>query len=214
MFDWLKRRKVTSNPATVQIHISHDDRVKGNAGVPELQVAATTGFLPKVRELLGKGADVHARDNEGNTALRVCATVEIASLLIQKGADVNARNDAGLTALHYASMLMEGYGDPLVRFYLANGAILDVVGSAGVTPLLVALGHGNKAQAKRLLDAGATVTAQRSDGMNALDIAIQKCPERDIVQILAAKGLRLNYKLLGAFDRDFLNQLLRQTGLN
>jgi ankyrin repeat protein len=45
------------------------------------------------------GADVHARDENGNTALHWAATAETVEALIRHGADVNARNDAGKRAV-------------------------------------------------------------------------------------------------------------------
>jgi len=60
----------------------------------ELHLAAVSGDLEEVRELLEKGADVNAKDEEGRTPLHWAAGngyVEVARLLIEHGADVNAK---------------------------------------------------------------------------------------------------------------------------
>jgi ankyrin repeat protein len=55
--------------------------------------------------LLGKGADVNAANQKGETALILAATqyeASAAQLLLEKGADVNAKTKTGRTALMQA----------------------------------------------------------------------------------------------------------------
>lgn len=80
---------------------------------------------------LARGADVHARDAEGNTALMYAVGIgdaELAHLLVTANADVNVANERGLTPLMYAAMLDDL---PMVRTLLdagADGAARDAEG--------------------------------------------------------------------------------------
>ncbi len=72
----------------------------------KLIAAAKNGDIKNVRELLANGADVDAKDKDGETALHWAACsgkVDIATFLIEKGADVDAKSNYGKTALHWAA---------------------------------------------------------------------------------------------------------------
>ena len=65
-----------------------------------LLVASKDGDKEKVMELLAKGADIYAKDINGETPLHLASYKGHASLvktLIGKGADVNAKNNEGET---------------------------------------------------------------------------------------------------------------------
>ena len=60
-----------------------------------------------VKKLIDEGADVNAKNDEGETALMIASNEgdkEICELLIEKGADVNAKDNEGNTALMYVSL--------------------------------------------------------------------------------------------------------------
>ena len=85
--------------------------VEGKLGGSEdgwtcLMIAARYGHLDICRLLIDKGAQVTAKDKNGNTPLHCAAYqghVEIVRLLCDHGADVEARDIRGLTPLHYAA---------------------------------------------------------------------------------------------------------------
>ena len=92
-----------------------------------------------IRVLLKTGADIHCRDNQGNTPLHVAAKedkYEITELLIKEGSEVNSTNIRSETCLHMAS-----YSGALsiVQTLVAHGADLNAVDNMGKTPLHVAL---------------------------------------------------------------------------
>lgn len=71
-----------------------------------------------VRLLLGAGADVNARDKQGNTALMLSRDdVEQVELLLKAGADPNVRNLEGETALSKA------YDDEVKQILIKHGAV-------------------------------------------------------------------------------------------
>src|SRR5689334_14715878 len=64
------------------------------------------GDRAAVKTLLKNGADIHARDQVGNTPLMAAALnadSALLELLLKAGADVNATNQAGATALMRAA---------------------------------------------------------------------------------------------------------------
>ncbi len=66
---------------------------------------SSKGNLVVARLLIKKGADVNAKNNDGETALMLASlngNFEAANLLIEKGADVNAKSNKGKTALEYS----------------------------------------------------------------------------------------------------------------
>jgi ankyrin repeat protein len=59
-----------------------------------------------VKYLVDEGANVNARDKDGETLLHHAAIMgkfNTARVLLQCKADVNAKNNRGMTALHYAT---------------------------------------------------------------------------------------------------------------
>ncbi|KAG6973948.1 hypothetical protein JG688_00003297 [Phytophthora aleatoria] len=74
-----------------------DVNAKDENGYTPLQAAVSYNHMELVVFLLASGADVKLGDNEMDTPLHRCETVECAKLLLDHGADLNARNSEGQT---------------------------------------------------------------------------------------------------------------------
>ncbi len=91
---------------------------------PDLSLIGATarGDTKAVKTLLAAGADVHAKDKDGLTALMHAAIsrhTAIVHALLDAGADVNAKSAAGTTALTFAGR--RGYTN-IVRILKEAGA--------------------------------------------------------------------------------------------
>jgi len=126
---------------------------KDNMGTTPLQIslmrkALVLAHLPEL--LIDKGADVNAKNNDGNTALHETARfgyLEITRKLLDKGTDVNVKNNDGFTPLHSASA--SGFVK-VAELLIEKGANVNAKSNDGRTPLQVA---GGNSEMKELLRA-------------------------------------------------------------
>lgn len=149
---------------------------------------------------IDQGATLHSAAQSGDIATL--------NLLIQAGYDVNSYDNQGLTPLHVAAK--EGQVDAL-QILIAAGADLDcseqqsfdlnqcvlgytMAGPEGqVSPLQMAIIHGQLEAAEVLINAGASVNQPDSDGVSALQFAIKNGDVAG-VELLIAKGADVNYE--------------------
>jgi ankyrin repeat protein len=71
-----------------------------------LMVAVMTDHIDICRLLTDKGAQMEAKDSNGNTPLHFAAAnghLEIVRLLCDRGADIEAHDDDGCRSLHYSA---------------------------------------------------------------------------------------------------------------
>jgi hypothetical protein len=102
-----------------------------------LDRAAWFGRADLVRELLDRGADIHARDNDGTDAVMwacfsVVADLATVTLLLDRGANLLAVDYNAESALHLAAR--KGYMD-ICLLLLSRGADLMAVDNWGHTAL-------------------------------------------------------------------------------
>jgi len=158
----------------------------------ELFKAAAEGNIPRVKDLLDKGADPNSGDNTG-TVLMLAALKgysEIAKTLIDKGAIVNATAKDGLTALMRAST---SKNVETVNVLLAAGADVNAKTNEGFTALMFASGYGPGDVVEKLLAKGGNINAKNNAGNTALDFALE-LRQFDITKILIAAGVDVNSK--------------------
>jgi len=105
--------------------------------------------IDEVKLLIEAGAPVNTKNQEGITALMLCALCAaetgksgFARLLIENGADVNARDIInGDTPLHWSAMHNE---TDIIRLLIENGADVNARNISEETPLHAAVGLTEK----------------------------------------------------------------------
>jgi ankyrin repeat protein len=122
----------SGNPDLIReiLHYQPELKLKNQYVDPALRIAATwqySGYTPKgaraecVRLLAKAGANINARDGDGNTALHTPRDKEVTAALIELGADVNTRNTDGNTPLFTTDdiesipLLLRHGADPTLR---------------------------------------------------------------------------------------------------
>jgi ankyrin repeat protein len=89
-----------------------------------------------VRLLVKAGANVNARDNEGNTPLHETFLTDVEEELLNLGANVNARNKDGETPIFTT------VDDDAIPLFIKHGADLTIRNKKGETVVEAAKEHG------------------------------------------------------------------------
>ncbi|MEQ1895955.1 MAG: ankyrin repeat domain-containing protein [Vicinamibacterales bacterium] len=174
-----------------------------NSALPEgetvLMTAARTGNVDAVRVLLAHGARVDARDElRGQTALMWAAAQNNAGVirtLVEAGADVRARTSNASAGDMRMSESGNTFGAPApTRF----------------TALLFGVRAGSLDAVRALLEAGADVNDELSDGENALVVAAANA-HWDVADLLLDRGASPNAAKAGW---NALHQAVRTRRMN
>ena len=164
----------------------------------ELSIAASTGNIETVKQLLAAGRDVNTKALGGETLLHQAAMYghnEIAELLIAKGADVNARNELiGATPLFMRLPFGAAAGHKeIIELLIAKGADVNARDKYGFTPLhwaIIGRADGvttDKETAKLLIAKDADVNTLTNKGDAPLDFAV-KYKQTEIADLLRKHG--------------------------
>ena len=156
---------------------------------PALAAALRDADAQAVGKLIEAGADVNARDAEGNTPLILAAFYagpRCVEPLLEKGADPNAANRSGVTALIRAATDYEK-----ARLLIDAGAKVGVrTADFGNTPLILAARRaGNSRTVRLLLERGAGA-AERDDAGISPIMAGAACGDVETVRLLLDAGAK------------------------
>ncbi len=171
----IKDALVDGDFSTVEEMIRSGIDVNSRDSVGRSILRATTTYCGEeaVRFLLNLGADVHARDEDGMTAL-YDANPNVVELLVEFGADINTRVHQGMTPLHHVAQ----YDcDVLMQALLMSGADVNACNDECRTPLHEAARFRKDSNVVALLEAGADPLARDQNGDTPFDVA--QCRDHD-----------------------------------
>lgn len=162
------------------------ERTGGNT---PLHMATMYGFVSIVRFLVEEGADLEARNQDGDAPLHIATKgngergmYEIFKLLIENGAKTDAQDTLARTPLHCAALFKEG-DIRMVITLLRSMTDVECRDRGGNTALHFAVLNRSFEIARMVLDAGVNVDSQNFSLQTALHMAIV-LGDHDIVQLL------------------------------
>jgi len=178
-------------------HFAQWKRWAGGEAVParndELEDAVRKGNAILVKALLAGGADPDSLAEDAETMLRTAIEMhetEVAEALVEAGADVDRTGPDGMPPVVDATRIKDD--SSILSLLLKNGANPNVMSKEGWTPLLEAIGRGDKEKALLLLEHGADPKADRK-GYTPLHYAASKHLP-DVIRKLIEKGADPNVK--------------------
>lgn len=109
----------------------------------DIKRSAYDGFVLGLQKAIDEGLDIHAKDDEGWSALHYVVrggSLICLKFLVGQGLDVNAKTDKGNTVLHFA---VDHGRSACVRYLLGKGADIDIRNGKGKTAFDIAteVGH-------------------------------------------------------------------------
>ena len=205
------------------------DRPERRNGYTPLMLAALMGHREAVAALLGRGANVNARDNEGSTPLMFACTSDsaIATMLLEHGADPRPASDDGVTALHIAAahsmvnvirqmlprviQTADDEGDTplhsaatpeIVEILVTAGADPNQQNNEGLTPIMVAIEEGDTEVALALIPL-TNLSLRSRKGTSALGYAIKAKQDAVAVALIEAGVPVPNWEKVVAAARQY-----------
>lgn len=146
-----------------------------------------------VREMIGNGANVNEREEDGTTPIFAAVergNFEIVKMLVEQGAKVNVRNDEKQTPL---MRLDDDSPLELAEYLLNAGAKVNAVDKEGSTALMKAARYASADIVRLLINAGADVNATDKKGWTALMHAAYE-DDLEKVRLLLNAGAEVNAK--------------------
>jgi ankyrin repeat protein len=176
------------------------DAITQQSPFEALMTAISDENLADVKAALEAGADVNARDEEGETPLMCAGDAEspdCVKMMLEAGADVEARNQWGDTPLIALARFgsEDNSGVEIARLLVEGHANVNAVNDEGVTALMYAARDAMENVVRLLIDNGGDIEMKDNKGKTVQDWAASaevRLPEsiEAVARILkgAAKG--------------------------
>ena len=167
-------------------------------GTTVLMIASSYYYYDDiVKFLIGKGADVNLKDNEGKTSLLWAASNSLpnAKILIENGANVDESANDGMTPFLQATLGVSSGKVPIemCELLIKNGANANATltreNALGWTALHYAAVNGDIELIKYLIKHGANVNKATAEGSSPLYLA-KLGSHDDVVKILRNAGAK------------------------
>jgi WD40 repeat protein/ankyrin repeat protein len=169
------------------------DAVNHEGEIPLLLAVTQDKNQQIVRLLLDNGADIHVKNDKGETAAHLAAHygyVQILNLLKERGADLLAKNNNKFMPLHKAAY--SGQVE-VVEWFLNEGVPIELKTDAGETAANIAARAGQLKTLKLLKDKGADLLTKSNVGYTPLHNAAWK-NQVEIVEWLLEQGISIELK--------------------
>ncbi|MHC4660255.1 MAG: ankyrin repeat domain-containing protein [Planctomycetota bacterium] len=147
----------------------HSLKIELRFEITPLLLAVMNSHISTARRLIGLGADVNAKHYYTPLGLAVeNENLEMVRMLVQNGADIEAK--CNIERILIAAIRKKN-GD-MIEFLIEKGANVNTTGSAGLSPLHIAIIRDMKGLIPILLDKGADVNAKAFMDITPLHCAI------------------------------------------
>ena len=177
--------------------------IKNTFGYTPLSYCASYGNVEVARLLINAGADVHAQDKLGRTAIfpdldaKTNDYMDILRIQLDAGANINSTDCYGMTPLHVCAK--EGCCVDIAKGMVALGSNLNATDKEQNTVLHTCLKWGIHNEwavsyVEFLTTEGCEVNARDINGFTPLDICAQNAYEYDVFDILIKAGADVNSK--------------------
>jgi len=155
------------------INAGADINERNKKGITPLSLAIERNQLTQANLFVRLGADIHAEDIDGNTALTKAFSsgIEMVKAVVVDS-NIMARDSQGRTPLHIA---VNKKADPaIINYLISKKADVNARDKNGDTPLHIAVRNNDRASGEILLAYGADVFYPNVSGESALKAALTR----------------------------------------
>ncbi|SDR76875.1 Ankyrin repeat [Polaribacter sp. KT25b] len=186
--------------------------------------AASNNSLEIVTFLSKYVKDINLKNKNGVSALTNSVnrnSVDVIEFLLKNKADINTIDKEGNTLSYYlirnfSTKKPEVFEQKLILLE-KNGLVINQLQNKGNTLLHIATSENNLALLQRLSSFNIDVNTKNEDGLSALQIAVMKAKNTEIIKYLISIGADINVKTdydETLFDLASENELLKKQDIN